>query len=75
MGWMIKVTLRSLYPQDRPGTRCAGGWVGPRTGLDGCGKSRPHRELNPGPPSRKQVAVPTELKDNIYLFPIFMLNP
>ena len=27
-----------------PGTHCIGGWVGPRTGLDVCGKSRPHRD-------------------------------
>ena len=26
---------------ERPGTHCIGGWVGPRAGLDGCGKSRP----------------------------------
>jgi hypothetical protein len=26
------------------------GWVGPRAGLDGCGKSRPHRDSIPGPP-------------------------
>ena len=25
----------------RPGTRCIGGWVGARAGLDGFGKSRP----------------------------------
>jgi hypothetical protein len=25
----------------RPGTHCTGGWVGPRAGLDGCGKSPP----------------------------------
>jgi hypothetical protein len=24
------------------------GWVGPRAGLDGCGKSRPHLESIPG---------------------------
>jgi len=24
----------------RPGTHYLGGWVGPRAGLDGCGKSR-----------------------------------
>ena len=24
-----------LYPRERPGTRCVGGWVGPRAGLDG----------------------------------------
>jgi hypothetical protein len=30
---------RSL-PRERPGTHCIGGWVGPRAGLDRCGKSR-----------------------------------
>ena len=24
-----------LYPREIPGTRCSGGWVGPRAGLDG----------------------------------------
>jgi hypothetical protein len=32
----------------RPGTHCTGGWVGPRAGLDGCWKSRPHRDSIPG---------------------------
>ena len=32
---------RPLYPRERPGTHCMGGWVDPRAGLDGCGKSRP----------------------------------
>jgi hypothetical protein len=27
----------SLYPRERPGTHCTGGWVGPRAGLDRCG--------------------------------------
>ena len=38
-------------PRERPGTRCTGGWVGLRAGLDGCGKSRPHRDSIPGPSS------------------------
>jgi hypothetical protein len=29
-----------LYTQERPGTHCTGGWVGPGAGLDMCGKSR-----------------------------------
>ena len=37
---------RSL-PQERPGTRCTAGWVGLRTGLDRCGKSRPPPEFDP----------------------------
>ena len=24
-----------LYPRERPGTHCTGGWVGPRVGPDG----------------------------------------
>jgi hypothetical protein len=39
-GWVVNATLRPLYPRERPGTHCIGGWVGPRAGLDGCGKSR-----------------------------------
>jgi len=40
----------------RPGhfihdTHCIGGWVGPRAGLDGCGKSRHHRDSIPWPSS------------------------
>ena len=30
----------ALYRRGRPGTHCTGGWVGPRAGLDGCGKLR-----------------------------------
>ena len=33
----------ALPPGKRPSTHCTGGWVGPRAGLDGCEKSRPHR--------------------------------
>ena len=36
---------------EKPGTHCIGGWVGPRTGLDGWEKSRLHRDSIPGPSS------------------------
>jgi len=49
------------YPRERPGTHCTGGWVGPRAGLDKCGKSRPPPGLGPGPSNPYRVAVPTEL--------------
>ena len=39
--WMFNVTPRPLYPREKPGTHCIGGWVGLRAGLDWCGKSRP----------------------------------
>jgi hypothetical protein len=51
----------ALPPGKRPGTHCIGGWVGPRAGLDGCVKSRPHRDSIPGPPSQYQDAILTEL--------------
>ena len=41
----------ALRPGKRTGTHCIGVWVGPNAGLDGCGKSRPHRDSIPGPPS------------------------
>jgi hypothetical protein len=28
-GWVVSTTPRLLYPQERPGTRCTGSWVGP----------------------------------------------
>jgi hypothetical protein len=31
----------ALYPRERPGTHCTGGWEGPRDGLDRCGKYHP----------------------------------
>ena len=33
----------ALPPGKRAGTYCVGGWVGPKAGLDGCGKSRLQR--------------------------------
>jgi hypothetical protein len=35
----------------RPGTLCIGGWVGPRSVMNGCGKSRPHRDSIPDHPT------------------------
>jgi hypothetical protein len=48
-GWVVNSTTRPLYPRERPGTHCVGGWVSPRAGLGGCGKSRLHRDSIPGP--------------------------
>jgi hypothetical protein len=43
-GCVVNATPRPLYPRERPGE----GWVDPSAGLDGCGKSRLHRDLIPG---------------------------
>jgi hypothetical protein len=48
---MVNATPRPLYPRERPGAHCTGGWVGIRAGLDGCGKSRSHLHSILGPPS------------------------
>jgi hypothetical protein len=47
-GWVVNATPRPLYPRERHGTHCTGDRVGPRAGLDGCGKSR---DSIPGPSS------------------------
>jgi hypothetical protein len=39
MEWVVKATPRPIYPWERPGNHCIGGWVCPREGLDGCGVS------------------------------------
>ena len=39
----------TLPPRERPSAHCIGGWVGPRAGLDGCGKRRPYRASTSGP--------------------------
>jgi len=40
----------ALYPLERAGTNCTGGWVGPRAGLDGQ-KISPLPGFDPGPSS------------------------
>jgi hypothetical protein len=37
----------ALPPGQRPGTHCTGGWVGPRAGLDCCGKMSPPPGFDP----------------------------
>ena len=44
---VVSTTPRQLYPRERPGTHCVGGWIDPRVGLDGCGKSRPPSGFDP----------------------------
>jgi len=45
--WVVNAAPWPLYPLERPDTHCIGGWVGPRAGLDGCGKSRPPSGFDP----------------------------
>ena len=52
--------LAALYPREKAGTHCTGGWLGPRAGLNGR-KISPQRDSIPGPSSPYSVAIPTEL--------------
>ena len=51
MGWVSNATPQPPLPPGRPGNHCTGPCVSPRTGLDGCKISRPHRDSIPGPSS------------------------
>ena len=59
MGWVANATSWLFYPRKRTGTHCTGGWVGPRAGLDGCGKSR----LPPGFDTRTVQPVASRYTD------------
>jgi hypothetical protein len=53
--WVVSSTPRPHFtPGKRPVSILQGGWVGPRTGLDGCGKSRPYRDWIPDRSARSQ---------------------
>jgi len=57
---------RPLSPE-KTRTHCTGGWVGPRSGLDRLGKSRPHRDWFPWPSLPYPVAIPTTLPGPLLL--------
>ena len=60
MGWVVNATLQPLYPWERPGIHCIGGWVGPKTGLDGAENLAPTRIRSSDRPARSE-SMPTEL--------------
>jgi hypothetical protein len=41
MVWAVNAMPWLLYPWERPGTHCIGGWVGSSASQDWCGKSHP----------------------------------
>jgi hypothetical protein len=56
--WMVITTLRPLYPRERPGAYCAGGWAGLGVGPDGTETLKP-----PGldPRTVQRVVMPTTI--------------
>ena len=55
----------ALRPGKRPRTHCAGGWMGRKAGLEGCGNSRPPPGFDP--PTVRPVASPYTLSRSTYL--------
>jgi hypothetical protein len=56
MGWVVNATPRPIYPRKWLGAHCIGGWVDPRAGVDGCGKSRLHSDIRfPDRPAQNAV--------------------
>ena len=47
-------TLLLTLALDWGGTHCIGGWVGPRAGVDRCGKSRPTGIRSPDLPAHSR---------------------
>ena len=74
MGWVDDIP--GFTPEkETPGTHCTGSWMGPRAGLDGCGKSCPPIGVrSPGPSSPQRVAIPTELSRPILVTLVAMVN-
>jgi hypothetical protein len=78
-GCVVSITPRLLLPQERPGTHCTGGWVGPGAGLDRCGKSPPTGIRSPDLPARSELLYrlryPGSLMSYTYLYTsIFSIN-
>ena len=69
-GWVVNATPRPLYARERPDTHCIGGWVGPRAGLDGCGKSPPQWDSIPGPSAHELRGAFFTYKTLQYYLPV-----
>jgi hypothetical protein len=63
MWLVVNATPQPLYPGKKTGAHCIEGWVDPGDVLDGCAKSRLHRESITDRPAR----IPTELFRPLYI--------
>ena len=54
MGVDFQCHAPAAVPPKRAGTRCKGGWVFPRVGLDWCGKPGPTGFRSPDRPARNK---------------------
>jgi hypothetical protein len=60
---MVNATPRPLYPRERPGTHCIGGWVGHRAGLGGCGNIATIEIRSPDRPACS--AIPAHVRQQV----------
>ena len=54
MGWVVNATPRPIYPRERPGTHCIGGWVGPGPVWTGAENLTPTWIRHPDRPVRSE---------------------
>jgi len=62
-----------VTPWEGPSTHFAGGWVGPRAGLDGQ-KSRPHRDSIPDCPARSQSLYQLSYLAHTYMYILLFIK-
>jgi hypothetical protein len=53
-GWVVNATPRPLYPRERPGSHCIGGWVGPTPVWTGTENLDPTGIRPPDRPARSE---------------------
>jgi hypothetical protein len=63
--WVVNATLWPLYPRERPGTHCIGGWVGLRAVWTGAEIVDPNGIRSTDRPARSKslyrLAIPANL--------------
>jgi hypothetical protein len=64
----------AFYPRERPDTHYTGGWVGPRVGLDRCGKSHPTGIRSQDRPVRSQSLYRLRYPEHMSIYRAFKKN-
>ena len=70
MRWVVNATPRPLYPREKTGTHCTGGWMGRRPGVDRIGNlAPPTGNRSPDRPARSESLYPLSyLGSLIYIY-------
>jgi hypothetical protein len=67
--------LVTLTTGNRHETHSTGSWVGPRAGLDGCGKSHPPPGFEPRSAQPVGVRSKIEINHGIHAHPLYFVYP